>query len=496
MIDLLLINGYVVTMNKERELISNGAIAVHANKIVEVGQTNVLIEKYEAKKVLDCTNHCILPGFIDAHGHGGHSMFKTVAMDYQSQWMPVMTETYNHFVTDEFWYYEGLLSALERLKAGITTGVSVLGSQPRSDEPVFAINHARAYSEVGVREVIATGPQNPPWPKKFSKWIDGRRIEKDVTYKDALLGTEAVIESLNNTSNGLIKAFVTPFVIVTSVNPSYPTSPDQLYGLTDHDLLQAKEVRKIAKKYNSRIHSDAFGGMIHLASKDKENALLGPDVHLQHCRGISFDEALILAETGTNVSASPSYGQIPARTPITELIDLGVNVAISTDGSSPAAPFDMFQSIRKMQLINQAALKDYYYLPPGKLLEMVTIDAAKCLGAENELGSIEPDKFADIIAVKMDSAHLTPNYMYIHRLIHQAVASDVNHVIVNGEIIMENRKACNVDEKKIISDANLEGKETVKRAGLQKYMNSAKDGWGKSRLYPDSLKFESNLNKE
>lgn len=132
--------------------------------------------------------------------------------------------------------------------------------------------------------------------------------------------------------------------------------------------------------------------MIHLAVQDKENALLGPDVHLQHCRGISFDEARILAETGTNVSSAPGFGQVNARTPITELMEMGATVAISTDGTSPAASFDMFQAMRKTQMLHQAALKDYYYLPAGKLLEMVTIDAARCVGWDDELGSLEAGK--------------------------------------------------------------------------------------------------------
>lgn len=114
--------------------------------------------------------------------------------------------------------------------------------------------------------------------------------------------------------------------------------------------------------------------MIHLAIQDKENALLGPDVHLQHCRGVSFDEARILAETGTNVSASPGFGQVHARTPITELLEMGATVAISTDGTSPSTSFDMFQAMRKTQFVHRNALRDYYYLPPGKLLEMITID--------------------------------------------------------------------------------------------------------------------------
>ena len=495
MIDLILTNGLTITMDDKRRIIENGAVAINNGKIIEVDNTDKLVSKYKAKEEINCDHHCILPGLIDAHGHGGHSMFKTLATDNISYWMPILTKTYKHYVTDDFWYYEGKLSALERLKAGITTGVSVIGSMPRSDDPIFAINHAKAYSETGIREIVCTGPCNPPWPQTFSRWINGKKIEKKVTFRQALEGAEVVIEKLNHSSQDRIRAFITPFVITTSVNPSSPTPPDQLYKLTKHDYLQNKEIRRIAKKYNTRIHSDAFGGMIHLSVQDENNALLGPDVHLQHCRGISFDEAKILAETGTNVSVAPGVSQIKERTPITELIELEVDVAISTDGTSPYSAFDMFQAMRKTRMIHQAALKDYYYLPPEKLLEMVTIDAAKCVGWDDELGSLEAGKKADVITVNMEQAHLTPEFMPVHRLVYEAVATDVDNVVVDGKMIMRNRKALMVDDKKVIKEANQVSKETIKRAGLEKYMGSEQHLWGQARAYLDKNRHQVTENE-
>jgi 5-methylthioadenosine/S-adenosylhomocysteine deaminase len=198
---------------------------------------------------------------------------------------------------------------------------------------------------------------------------------------------------------------------------------------------------------------------------------------LQHCRGISFDEARILAETGTNVTSSPGFGQVNARTPITELIEMVAKVAISTDGTSPSAPFDMFQAMRKTQMIHQAALRDYYYLPPGKLLEMVTIDAAKCVGWDDELGSLEAGKKADVITINIQQPHMTPEFMHVHRLVHQAVASDVDNVIVDGKIIMEDRNVLTVNEKLTLEGAQEESLRTIDRAGLEKYMQPTKYFW-------------------
>ena len=160
---------------------------------------------------------------------------------------------------------------------------------------------------------------------------------REVSYEEVLESLETVISELNHANDDRTRAYVTPFGVVTSVDPSAPTPADRCVKLTDHDIRQAKEMRRIAEKYSTRIHTDAFGGMIHLAYQDKENALLGPDVHLQHCTGLSFDEAMILAKTNTHVSFAPGMGQIVNRTPVIELLNLGATVAITTDGSMPVS---------------------------------------------------------------------------------------------------------------------------------------------------------------
>ena len=149
MVDLILAGGTLITMDKGRRVIPNGGVAIDKGVVLAVGETAEILSSYRARKNIDCQHHVIMPGFIDAHGHAGHSFFRFVVKDTK-YWMPAMTHTYKHYVTDEFWYIEGKVSALERLKAGVTTGVCVMGSQPRCDDPVFAINNAKAYAEVGI----------------------------------------------------------------------------------------------------------------------------------------------------------------------------------------------------------------------------------------------------------------------------------------------------------------------------------------------------------
>ncbi|MFN8678778.1 MAG: amidohydrolase family protein [Thermomicrobiales bacterium] len=479
MIDLLLVNGVVVTMGPDRAILEDGAVVIDGQRIVAVGPTDEIAAAYQARRTINCRGKAIIPGLIDAHGHGGHSLVKTLGSDSPSVWMRIITPTYFHFTTPEFWYVDGLVSALERVRAGVTTGVNVIASMPRSDDPIYGNNHARAYAETGIRGIVCVGPCAPPWPHAVSSWRNGYREQFEVSFEEALAGAEAVIETWHHGADDRIRAFITPFTIVTSVDPSNPTTPDLATALTEHDRLQARRIREIAARWKTRIHSDAFGGMIRMAAQDPEHAILGPDVHLQHCLGISLEEVRILAETGTHVTHAPSAGQGEARCPVPELMAAGVNVAVTTDGTSPKTTFDLFQAARRAQLVHQLMLKDSYLLPVGKLLEMITIDAAKALGWDDELGSLEPGKKADVAIINLRQPHLTPNWMIVHRLIHEAVGHDVETVIVDGRVVMEDRRVQTVDEEAILDAANQEATALVERAGLAAHLTPP--GWGQLR---------------
>src|SRR5262249_53869007 len=158
--------------------------------------------------------------------------------------------------TQEYWYADGLVSALERLKFGVTCGVSVMGSMPRADDPRIGNNHARAYAAVGIREVVCVGPCAPPWPHPVSYWDSGSRERRTVTFDEVMAGTEAVIETWHHGADDRIRVFVTPFTLITSLDPSNPSAPDVATHLTEHDRLQARRVREIAARYQTRIHTD------------------------------------------------------------------------------------------------------------------------------------------------------------------------------------------------------------------------------------------------
>lgn len=460
----------IVTLDPARRVLEDCALRVQGDRITAIDPD---LRPEPGEKVIDCRGKLLIPGLIDAHGHAGHCLIRGIGADTSPLWMKIVTPTYWHQTTREFWAAEGLVSGLERLRAGVTTGASIISSMPRSDDPEFAAAHASAYTTLGLRNILCTGPAGLPWPRDATRWETGRPIRRSISFAEMMEGAEATIQTLDGTAKGRIKVYLTPFTIVPSIETSNISTPDQAVRLTQDDRDHARAVRELARKYGIRLHSDAFAGHIRLAAQDKENALLGPDIHIQHCWGISPAEIDILAETGTPVTHAP-----PGRnTPVVEMMARGIPLAVTTDGTAPNRHFDLLQTARLFQSV-QHVLRghDRYFFPPGKVLEMITIDAARVLGLDHEIGSLEVGKKADLVVLDMRSPHWTPDWQPVHRLIAQGVGSDVQTVMVDGRIVMDDRRITSVDEAAALAEGNRIARELVTRAGLQDHLRDP--GWG------------------
>lgn len=460
----------IITMDPARRILEDAALRVEDDRITAIGSA---LQPTLGERVIDCRGKLLLPGLIDAHGHAGHCLIRGIGADTSPLWMKIVTPIYWHQTTRDFWAAEGMVSGLERLRAGVTTGVSIISSMPRSDDPAFAEAHAHAYASLGLRNIICTGPAGLPWPRAATRWETGRAVRRSVTLAEMMEGAEATIQTLDGAANGRIRVYLTPFTIVPSIETSNISTPDQAVCLTHADRDHARVVRELARKYGIRLHSDAFAGHIRLAAQDKENALLGPDIHIQHCWGISPAEIDILAETGTPVTHAP-----PGRnTPVVEMMARGITVAVTTDGTAPNRYFDLLQTARLFQSV-QHVLRghDRYFFPPGKVLEMITIDAARVLGLEDQIGSLEPGKKADLVVLDMRAPHLTPDWQPVHRLIAQGTGHDVESVMVDGRFVMEERRITSVDEGAALVEGNRIARELVERAGLDQHLRDP--GWG------------------
>lgn len=475
MVEIIITGGTIISMNEKREVITNGGIAIDGDRIIEVGTSTEIEKKYKANKIINAENHAILPGLIDTHGHAGHSMMKTIGETYE-QWGTLIEDVYLRGVPEDFWYYDSILAGIEKIKFGVTTSASFLGGGRgayRTDDTRYAEDYANGAEKIGVRTIIGLGPigRAPYTPREFKSSRDGKKETVIVDFNGMLETTKKIVTKYNDFNN-----LVTARVTVSTISPN-------LDNLSQQDIQtvknQAEEIKELANLSGKGILAHGGGGTIESA---KKLGLLGPKVILAHCGGLSQNEINILKETGTHVSHCPRARAIMRRRcPVVELLDSGVNVALGTDGSSPDRTFDMFSDMKVAQTLQRHYFHDSKYMPPGKVLEMATIDAAKGLNLESQIGSLEAGKKADIILVDLKKAHLTPNFMIPHRIVYEAYGQDVDTAILDGKVIIENSKLLTINEKESLNKIQEIAEIVVETNNLRKYMGLPKGFWGRSR---------------
>jgi len=197
--------------------------------------------------------------------------------------------------------------------------------------------------------------------------------------------------------------------------------------------------------------------------------LSGSHVMLAHCVHLDEQEFELLSRTGTNVAHCPSSNLKLGSgiAPVVAMLDRGISVSLGADGAACNNRLDMFTEMRTMALL-QKALHGPEVIPAGRALRIATIDGARALGLENEIGSLEVGKRADVIVVTLEKAHLIPRARQLaSALVYSAEANDVRDVVIDGAIVMRERKLVAADEESIIADAMLQRRELMKRAGIE-----------------------------
>jgi len=266
----------------------------------------------------------------------------------------------------------------------------------------------------------------------------------------------------------------------------FPTiSPDEnLAGEALEEVKrEARVARELSKRYQVLFLQDGHTrGTVKYANDVL--GLLGPDVILSHATNLTDQEIKLIASTGTRVAHNPSsVFSMNGRCPVTELIDAGANVMLGSDGVAPDRSFDMFRHMFQATRYHRFYFHDAKVLPAGKVLEMATIDAAKALGMEKEIGSLEPGKKADIILVDWFKPHLVPMNMPVYRMVYYASGEDVATVIVDGRVLMRDRHVLTADEESVLNAAQQESELAVRRVGLPDDPTALPDGfWGTTRL--------------
>jgi len=475
-VDILITGGTVITMDSARRVIDDGAVAIRADRIVAVGTSADLGARFTGRQIIDAKRKIVMPGLIDGHGHAGHGLVKSLGMDTE-QWYPATEQIYARGSSVDFWRAEGLLTGVERVRFGVTTALSLFGGGDmvmRTDDERYGDAYLKATQDVGLRYILAVGPRRPPFPKTFTQWSGDTSRDVPVSFERQMAVSEALIQRWHGKGDGRISLAV--------VFPTHDPEARRISGpALDEIKAQARTARALSKKYKLLFTQDGHTtGTVKFAD---DLGLLGPDALLSHATEFTDEEIAILARTNTRIVHNPSANAATRRRfQLVELLDAGVTVMLGSDGVAPDRSYDMFRHMFQAMRYHRFHWRDTNVLPAGKVLEMVTVDAARALGMEKEIGSLEAGKKADVILIDWWRPHMVPMNMPLYRVAYFANGNDVSTVLVNGRVLMRDRRVLSVNEDTVLTLAQREADLAIKRTGLGRLVETPEGFWGRSRL--------------
>ena len=478
MADLIISGAFVITMDPQRRVISDGAVAIADGKIIAVGTSTEIARDHTAPQVLKAGGKVMLPGLIDVHAHAGHGLIKTMGMEQGNHWEEMCGEVYTQASPPEFWYAESRLAALERLRFGVTCGVSLLGGGDtimRTDDPAYGSAHCDGVADIGTRSVVAIGPTRAPHPRTYAtRDAQDRAVPYPVSFERQMQTCTALLDRWHG-------------VQTLNIALLYPVLRDEHEAnmpVADYAeaCRQAQAVRALSRERGIVFTQDGhWRGSIRRA---QTLGLLGPDALLSHCIDLHDDEIILCADTETRVAHNPSaIASVLGRCPAIELIEAGAVVAIGSDATAPDRSGDMFRHMQQAMHYHRRHFRDPSVLPPGKALEMVTIDAARALGMDHMIGSLEVGKAADLILIDMQRPHLYPANMQPFRVVYFANGNDVDTVLVGGKILLSQGRLVHTHQADVLADAQREAELMINRIGAQDMLGLPDGFWGQAR-YP------------
>lgn len=476
-VDILITGGTVITMDPARRVLEDGAVAIRGDRIIAVGASKELAARFTPREAIDARRKVVMPGLIDGHGHAGHGLVKTLGMD-TDEWYGATEKIYARGSTVDFWRAEALLTGVERVRFGVTTALSYFGGGDmvvRTDDPKYGNAYLQATHDVGIRFILAVGPRRPPFPRTYVEWEGAASREVRVTFARQIEVSEELIRKWHRTGDGRLS-------LAVMFPTHHPDAKADTGGAIEEIKAQARVALALSKRYGLLFTQDGHSsGTIKWAHDAL--GILGPDVLLSHATGMSAEEVSIVARTGTKIVHNPSaVAAMRERFTLVELLDAGATVMLGSDGVAPDRSYDMFRHMFQAMRHHRAAWRDASVLPAGKVLEMVTIDAARALGMEREIGSLEAGKKADIILVDIFRPHMVPMNMPLYRVAYFANGNDVSTVLVNGRVLMRDRRVLSVNEDDVLNLAQREADAAIRRSGLETLKETPEGFWGRSRL--------------
>lgn len=449
-VDLLVDGWYVVTMNPTRDIIRHGSVAVREDRIVAVGKTADLERRYRPARRIGGERFVITPGLVNTHIHitgepitRGYVPDDTPFEENVFRWLCTLYAVANA----EEERVSGQLAAAEMLRSG-TTSFLEAGTINYLDEVIDGL------VEAGIRGRVGKWVWDlPPEPAVYRQSTDQaiahlqHQLEAHASYADGRIGAWSIIVGHTTCSDPLWKA-AKALADEHGTGFGFHMSP----ATTDPDGFIAE-----------------FGHrpMVHLA----ELGVLDHKCAITHCVRLDETEVAIMAQAGVNVAHCPttalkvSYG-ITQVGRFPEMVQAGINVSIGTDGNNASNYSDLMRATYLVAGLFKDARTDPQMFPAEKAFEMATLGGARTLGMEDEIGSLEPGKKADMVLHDTDRPEWRPLLNVMNQLVWSAHGGGVHTVIVDGRVVVESGHCTGIDEPRLWAQAQSMGEAIAARSGL------------------------------
>ena len=430
-VDAILTGGSVAVMNEEFDLFSPGAVAVRGGLIQAVGPADQVVAAYAAEQVVDCSGCAVIPGLINAHTHAPMTLLRGVADDLRLDvWlMGYVMPVEQTFVRPDFCWLGTQLACAEMIRSGTTCF---------ADMYYYEEAVADAAAEAGLRAICAETVLRFSTPDALS-------------YDEGLERTRDFI--LRWKGHPLIMPAVGPHAPYTTTAQLLHTCAEMALELDVPLHIHIAETAEEVEEHRAE-HGMPMVPWV------KKQGVFEAKVTAAHCVHLDKGEMHTLQHHGVGVSHNPTSNLKLASgfAPVVRMLELGINVGIGTDGPASNNDLDMWEEMRLAALLAKGVTSDPTALPARQALEMATIGGARALHVDQHIGSLEPDKRADVVVLDLQRIHNTPRFardpdaLYA-QLVYAAKGSDVRDVMCQGQWLMRERKLLTLDEEALAAEA-------------------------------------------
>jgi len=412
-IDSLIHARWIIPVDAKRSILENHSVATDKGKIVDILPTDLALTKYEPAESFSMTQHALIPGFVNAHGHAAMTLFRGLADD-----LPLMT-----WLNDHIWPAEGTWVSPEFVADGTRLAIAEMircGTTTFSDNYFFPGEAAKVSIEAGIRAQLCFPVIDFPTP-----WAD-------TADKHIELGMEQY------------HAFKDSDLIHVVFGPHAP------YTVSDEPLLK---IAALAKAHGIPVQMHIHETQVEVDGEIEKHGkrpikrlhdlgLLGPHVQCVHMTALNDEDIAIIKETGASVIHCPESNLKLASgfCPVHKLQQQGIKVALGTDGSASNNDLDMMGEMRTAAQLAKAVAQDAEALPAYEALALATINGAEALQLDDKIGSLEIGKFADIAAIRFDDIESAPLYDPVSHLVYASSRDQVTDVWVGGKGLMHKRE--------------------------------------------------------